>query len=162
MKKYILSMLVYNNPGVLARISILFCRKNFNIDSITSSSTSDKKVSRITFVIFADENSIDYLVSQTENLEETKLSFILEESESIFRELLLLKLKIDKNQITEIKEISEIFGARILDLSTNTMILELTENEKKIDAFLEILEQYQVLEVCRTGITGMKRGLTIS
>ena len=126
MKKYILAMIVYDHPGVLARISSLFCKKGFNIISINTSTTTEKDFTRITFSVLADENSIESLVKQTEKLQEVRKTFILEDDNSLFRELLLLKIKIKEGQIINIKEISEVFGARILDLTYESLILELT------------------------------------
>lgn len=158
MKKYVISLIVYDHPGVLARISSLFCRKGFNIASITTSTTMEEDISRMTFSTFADESSIEQLVNQIKKLEEIKFTFLLEEKTSLFRELLLLKLSTSTEQITEIKEIAEVYGARILDLTFESIILELTGQESKIDGFLDIMRHYQIIEVCRTGITGMERG----
>lgn len=158
MKKYVLAMIVYDHPGVLARISSLFCKKDFNICSITTSTTTEKDMTRITFSVFADENSIESLVKQTEKLQEVRKTFILDDENSLFRELLLLKLKLHDGQIVNIKEISEVFGARILDLTYESLILELTGQEKKIDGFLSIMSNYEIIEACRTGVTGIERG----
>ena len=83
---------------------------------------------------------------------------MLEDDSSLFRELLLLKVKIRDAQVTNVKEIAEVFGARILDLNVDSMILELTGKESKIDAFLNVMKGYEVIESCRTGVTGMERG----
>lgn len=162
MKKYVLAMIVYDHPGVLARISSLFCRKGFNIASITTSSTTEKDISRMTFSVFADEDSVDGLIKQTEKLEEIRKTFILEDETSLFRELLLLKIKLNDGQITNIKEIAEIYGARILDLNFDSLIIELTGQEKKIDGFIDIMSHYEIIETCRTGVTGIERGCNTS
>ncbi len=158
MKKYVLAMIVYDHPGVLARISSLFCKKGFNICSITTSTTTEKEFSRITFSVFASQDSINGLIHQTEKLEEVRKTFILEDDSSLFRELLLLKIRLYDGQITNIKEIAEIYGARTLDLNFESLILELTGQEKKIDGFLDIMSHYEIIEACRTGVTGIERG----
>lgn len=158
MKKYVLVMIVYDHPGVLARISSLFCRKGFNINSITTSTTTEDDISRMTFSVIADQDSVESLIKQTEKLEEVRKTFVLEDDSSLFIELLLLKVKIRDAQVTNVKEIAEVFGARILDLNVDSMILELTGKESKIDAFLNVMKGYEVIESCRTGVTGMERG----
>ena len=158
MKKYVLVMIVYDHPGVLARISSLFCRKGFNINSITTSTTTEDDISRMTFSVIADQDSVESLIKKTEKLEEVRKTFVLEDDSSLFRELLLLKVKIRDAQVTNVKEIAEVFGARILDLNVDSMILELTGKESKIDAFLNVMKGYEVIESCRTGVTGMERG----
>ncbi|WP_028829560.1 acetolactate synthase small subunit [Proteocatella sphenisci] len=158
MKKYVLVMIVYDHPGVLARISSLFCKKGFNINSITTSTTTEDDISRVTFSVLAERDSVEALIKQTEKLEEVRKTFILEEETSLFRELLLLKIKLNQGQVTDVKEIAEIFGARILDLNLDSLILELTGKESKIDAFINVMGNYQVIESCRTGVTGMERG----
>ena len=158
MKKYVLVMIVYDHPGVLARISSLFCRKGFNINSITTSTTTEDDISRMTFSVIADQDSVESLIKQTEKLEEVRKTFVLEDDSSLFRELLLLKVKIRDAQVTNVKGIAEVFGARILDLNVDSMILELTGKESKIDAFLNVMKGYEVIESCRTGVTGMERG----
>ena len=158
MKKYVLVMIVYDHPGVLARISSLFCRKGFNINSITTSTTTEDDISRMTFSVIADQDSVESLIKQKEKLEEVRKTVVLEDDSSLFRELLLLKVKIRDAQVTNVKEIAEVFGARILDLNVDSMILELTGKESKIDAFLNVMKGYEVIESCRTGVTGMERG----
>ena len=158
MKKYVLVMIVYDHPGVLARISSLFCRKGLNINSITTSTTTEDDISRMTFSVIADQDSVESLIKQTEKLEEVRKTFVLEDDSSLFRELLFLKVKIRDAQVTNVKEIAEVFGARILDLNVDSMILELIGKESKIDAFLNVMKGYEVIESCRTGVTGMERG----
>ena len=158
MKKYVLVMIVYDHPGVLARISSLFCRKGFNINSITTSTTTEDDISRMTFSVIADQDSVESLIKQTEKLEEVRKTFVLEDDSSLFRELLLLKVKIRDAQVTNVKEIAEVFGARILDLNVDSMILELTGKESKVDAFLNAMKGYEVIDSCRTGVTGKERG----
>ncbi len=158
MKKEVLSVLVDNHSGVLTRITSLFGRRGFNIDSLTVSTTDDPKISRITLVVQDDETVLDQIMKQTQRLEETKEIFVLEPSKSLRRELLLVKVKADEQSRTAIREIALIYHAKVIDLSKNSMVLELTGEPDKIDAFLEVIASHDIIEMCRTGITALARG----
>lgn len=155
--KTVLSVVVENNSGVLARISSLFGRRGFNIDSLTVSATNDPNISRITIVVGGDEKDIQQIISQTMKLEETKDIYEINSSSAIMRELLLVKMAVDENNLTKIHEIADIYKASIVDLSLESMIIELTGLPHKIDAFLDVIGQYKIIEICRTGITAMDR-----
>ena len=142
-KRRVISLLVDNQSGVLARVSNLFCRRGFNIDSLTVSATNDPAVSRITVTITSDEKALSQLILQTERLE---------------RELLLLKVAADVHNRSELREIASIYKAKIIDFSPDSMVLELTGRPEKVDAFLKILADYKILEQCRTGVTALERG----
>ena len=154
----VISLLVDNSNGVLARISSLFCRRGFNIDSLTVSATNDPAVSRITVTITSDEKALNQLILQTERLEVTRQIFELDPDKSLQRELLLLKVECDNQNRAELREISSIYKAKIIDLSPDSMIFELTGKPDKIDAFLKLMADYQILEQCRTGVTALERG----
>ncbi|MGI6216271.1 MAG: acetolactate synthase small subunit [Coriobacteriales bacterium] len=157
-KRRVISILVENNSGVLARISSLFCRRGFNIDSLTVSATNDPSLSRITVTIFGDEKEMRQLILQTDRIEDTKLVFELDESSSLAVELLLIKVAADVNNRAELHEIVSIYNAKIIDLSPDSMVFELTGASEKIDAFILMLKDYEILEMCRTGVTAMDRG----
>ena len=148
-KRRVISLLVDNQSGVLARVSNLFCRRGFNIDSLTVSATNDPAVSRITVTITSDEKALSQLILQTERLEDEN---------SLERELLLLKVAADVHNRSELREIASIYKAKIIDLSPDSMVLELTGRPEKVDAFLKILTDYKILEQCRTGVTALERG----
>ena len=131
----VISLLVDNTNGVLARISSLFCRRGFNIDSLTVSATNDPAVSRITVTLRGTEQALNQLILQTERLEVTRQIFELDPDKSLQRELLLLKVECDNQNRAELREISSIYKAKIIDLSPDSMIFELTGKPDKIDAF---------------------------
>ena len=154
----VISLLVDNSNGVLARISSLFCRRGFNIDSLTVSATNDPAVSRITVTLRGTEQALNQLILQTERLEVTRQIFELDPDKSLQRELLLLKVECDSQNRAELREISSIYKAKIIDLSPDSMVFELTGRPEKIDAFLKLMSDYQILEQCRTGVTALERG----
>ena len=154
-KRRVISLLVDNQSGVLARVSNLFCRRGFNIDSLTVSATNDPAVSRITVTITSDEKALSQLILQTERLEVTRQVFVLDHENSLEREL---KLAADVHNRSELREIASIYKAKIIDLSPDSMVLELTGRPEKVDAFLKILADYKILEQCRTGVTALERG----
>ena len=154
----VISLLVDNSNGVLARISSLFCRRGFNIDSLTVSATNDPAVSRITVTLRGTEQALNQLILQTERLEVTRQIFELDPDKSLQRELLLLKVECDSQNRAELREISSIYKAKIIDLSPDSMVFELTGRPEKIDAFLKLMADYQILEQCRTGVTALERG----
>ena len=156
-KRRVISLLVDNQSGVLARVSNLFCRRGFNIDSLTVSATNDPAVSRITVTITSDEKALSQLILQTERLEVTRQVFVLDHENSLEREL-LLKVAADVHNRSELREIAGIYKAKIIDLSPDSMVLELTGRPEKVDAFLKILADYKILEQCRTGVTALERG----
>ena len=157
-KRRVISLLVDNQSGVLARVSNLFCRRGFNIDSLTVSATNDPTVSRITVTITSDEKALNQLILQTERLEVTRQVFVLDHENALERELLLLKVEADVNNRTELREIASIYKAKIIDLSPDSMIFELIGKPEKIDAFLKMFQDYHILEQCRTGVTALERG----
>ena len=157
-KRRVISLLVDNQSGVLARVSNLFCRRGFNIDSLTVSATNDAAVSRITVTITSDEKALQQLILQTERLEVTRQVFVLDGEKSLERELLLLKVASDVHNRSELREIASIYKAKIIDLSPDSMVFELIGKPDKIDAFLKMFADYKILEQCRTGVTALERG----
>ena len=158
MAKEVISILVDNHSGVLTRISSLFGRRGFNIDSLTVSATDKPEVSRITIVVNDDEKVLKQIILQTARLEETRNIFVLNPANSLYRELLLLKVAADNSNRSELREIGGIYKAKIIDLSPGSMVFELTGEPDKIDAFLKMMEDFEILEMCRTGITAIERG----
>ena len=157
-KRRVISLLVDNQSGVLARVSNLFCRRGFNIDSLTVSATNDPAVSRITVTITSDEKALSQLILQTERLEVTRQVFVLDKDKTLQRELLLLKVASDVHNRAELREIANIYKAKIIDLSPDSMVFELIGKPDKIDAFLTMFKGYNILELCRTGVTALERG----
>ena len=157
-QRRVISLLVDNQSGVLARVSNLFCRRGFNIDSLTVSATNDPTVSRITVTVSGTEKELNQLILQTERLEVTRQVFVLDSENALERELLLLKVRADVHSRTELREIGSIYKAKIIDLSPDSMVFELTGKPDKIDAFLTMFKGYEILELCRTGVTALERG----
>ena len=157
-QRKVVSLLVDNQAGVLTRISSLFTRRGFNIDSLTVSATNDPAISRITVTVYGDRRRLDQLMLQTERLEVTHQVFVLDDRNTLQRELLLLKVAANVSNRAELQEIANIYKAKIIDLSPDSMIFELTGKPEKIDAFLRMFEGYSILEQCRTGVTALERG----
>ena len=157
-QRKVVSLLVDNQAGVLTRISSLFTRRGFNIDSLTVSATNDPAISRITVTVFGDRRRLEQLLLQTERLEVTHQVFVLDDRNTLQRELLRLKVAANVSNRAELQEIANIYKAKIIDLSPDSMIFELTGKPEKIDAFLRMFEGYTILEQCRTGVTALERG----
>ena len=156
-KRRVISLLVDNQSGVLARVSNLFCRRGFNIDSLTVSATNDPTVSRITVAVSGTEKELNQLILQTERLEVTRQVFVLNHENALEREL-LLKVAADVHNRAELREVGSIYKAKIIDLSPDSMVFELIGKPEKIDAFLKMFADYTILELCRTGVTALERG----
>lgn len=156
LKKEIVSVLVLNQANVLTRVVSLFGRRGFNIDSLTVSATNDPALSRITIAFSATEQSLQQIITQTEKLEVVKDIFVLNDEFSLYRELLLLKIKAGADQRAGVKQIVDVYRGKIVDLSRDSMIIELTGTPQKLDGFMDVISEYNVVEVCRTGITGIE------
>ena len=161
MKRIVLSLLVDNNPGVLARVASLFSRRGYNIDSITAGETNDPKYTRITVTVRGDNQILEQIRNQINKLEEVRKIIELDNEQSVCRELELVKDLADKKEKQEIIAITDIFRAKIVDVSTNSLMIELTGTQNKLDAFLNLLEDFEVIEMVRTGLTGLERGTNI-
>ncbi len=153
----VFSMLVTNEAGVAARLTSLYARRGYNIDSFTASPTNDPKLTRITLVLTGDDRKFNQIFTQTAKQEFVKSISLMEEAD-LYRELLLLKIKASKKERSEIKEIVDIDRGRIVDLSNRSLIVEVTGESAKIDGFMNMMSNYELVDVCRTGITGLKRG----
>jgi len=152
------SLLVDNNPSVLSRISGLFSRRGYNIDSITAGVTADPKYTRITIVSSGDELVLSQIERQVRKLEDVREIKVLSPENSVFRELIMVKIKADADQRTEIISLADIFRANIVDVKQESVVIEMTGNQQKLEAFLSLLDGYEILEIARTGITGLSRG----
>ena len=161
MKQMVLSLLVDNNPGVLARVASLFSRRGYNIDSLTAGVTTNPKYPRITVAVSGDDQILQQIRNQIAKLEEVRKIIILDDKESVCRELVLVKVMADKKEKQEIIAIADVFRAKIVDVAMNSVMIELTGNQNKLDAFLNIMSDFEVLEMVRTGITGLGRGMSV-
>ena len=158
MRKQVFSLLVNNNAGLLSRVAGLFSRRGYNIDSITSGVTADARVSRITVVASGDEQSLSQIKKQLAKLEDVLDIKVLEDGKSVCRELIMVKVRANAAQRTEIISLADIFRAKIVDVETDSLMLEMTGTQSKVEAFLDLVSPYEVLELARTGITGLSRG----
>lgn len=158
MHRKVFQLLVDNTSGVLSRISGLFSRRGYNIESITAGVTADPRFTRITIVASGDDEILDQIEKQVAKLVDVRDIKELEPDNSVYRELALVKVRINADQRQGVISIADIFRAKIIDVASDSLIVELTGNQAKIDAFLNLLEGYEILELARTGIAGLGRG----
>lgn len=158
MRKQVYSLLVDNNPGVLSRIAGLFSRRGYSIDSITAGMTADSRFTRITVVATGDELILEQIEKQVRKLVDVREIKVLKNDESVYRELMLVKVRTNAQQRSEVISVADIFRAKIVDVESESLMIELTGNQSKLEAFLNLLDGYEILELARTGITGLSRG----
>lgn len=159
MKKRVIQLLADNTSGVLSRISGLFSRRGYNIESITAGVTANPKYSRITIVTSGDDDVLNQIEKQVAKLIDVRDVKVLQPSESVYRELALIKIKASTSERQGVLSIADIFRAKIIDVGKESLIIEMTGTQDKIDAFLSLLEGYEILELARTGIAGLGRGI---
>ncbi len=158
MHKKVLQLLVDNTSGVLSRISGLFSRRGYNIESITAGVTADPRYTRITIVTSGDDEILDQIEKQVAKLVDVRDIKELKPNESVYRELAMIKVKASPDERQGVISVVDIFRAKIVDVSKDGLIIELTGNQDKIDAFISLLDGYEILELARTGIAGLGRG----
>lgn len=158
MNKYILSVLVENHSGVLSKISGLFTRRGYNIDSLTVSITEDPSISRMTIVVGGDEEITEQIVKQLNKLVDVIKILELNPEKSISRELALIKVIAEQSTRSLIKETVNIFRGNIVDMDAKSMVIEITGDEKKVSAFTELMKPYGIKEIVRTGLAVLQRG----
>lgn len=158
MRKMVLSILVDNTAGVLSRVAGLFSRRGYNIDSLTVGETQDSKFSRMTVVVNGDDQILEQIEKQLSKLEDVREIKELVSNESVCRELILIKVAPNVKDRQSVTAIADIFRAKIVDVAKTSLMIELTGNQEKIDAFINLLEEYDIKELVRTGITGLPRG----
>lgn len=156
--KHTLAVLVENRPGVLTHISGLISRRAFNIESIAAGYTEEPDTTRITVVVQADEMELEQVVNQLSKLVDVIKISNLTAIDSIHRELAMIKVKASPETRSDIVDIVDIFRAKIVDVNRETMVIELTGEETKIDAFCEVLKDYGIIEIVRTGKIALSRG----
>lgn len=158
MRKKVFQLLVDNTSGVLSRISGLFSRRGYNIESITAGVTADPRFTRITIVASGDDEILDQIEKQVAKLVDVRDIKELAPDNSVYRELALIKVKTSREERQGVIAVADIFRAKIIDVASDSLIVELTGNQDKIDAFINLLEGYEILELARTGIAGLGRG----
>ncbi|MDU1031970.1 acetolactate synthase small subunit [Clostridium paraputrificum] len=157
-QRHVLSVLVQNSSGVLSRVSGLFSRRGYNIDSLTVGRTEDEKISRMTIAIVGDNDTLEQVKKQLDKLEDVIKVIDLKNGNSMYRELVLIKVKADAEKRAAINEIVTIFRSKIIDVSVDTLTIELTGDESKISALIKLMEEYGIQELVRTGVTALERG----
>ena len=158
MEKHVLSVLVKNSTGVLSRISGLFSRRGYNIESLTVGSTEDSSISRMTITLMADNDVLEQVKKQLDKLEDVIRVVNFKANECVYRELVLIKVKASAENRSAINETVKIFRSKIIDISTDTLTIELTGDEDKISALINLMREYGIEEVARTGVTALQRG----
>ena len=155
---YVIGVLVANISGVLSRVSGMFTRRGFNIDSLTVGETESAGFSRITIAFHGDDDMKERIVTQLEKLHDVKEVEVLDQHETVIRELLLLKVRNTPETRQDIMTAVEIFRSKIVDYTTTALVCELTGETAKIDAFIDLMKGYGIMEMCRTGIVAVERG----
>jgi acetolactate synthase-1/3 small subunit len=154
----VLSILVDNTAGVLSRVSGMFSRRGYNIDSLTVGETENPAISRMTVAVTGDDAILEQIEKQVGKLEDVREIKELLDGASVCRELILIRVKANREERTAINAIVDIFRANIVDVSTYSLMVELTGNQAKLSAFINLLDGYEIMEFVRTGITGLERG----
>ena len=157
--RHTISALVENKFGVLARVAGMFSGRGFNIDTLNVGPTHDPLYSRITITVLAEGDQLDQAIKQLDKLINViEVTHFDDRSAFVARELVMLKLKADSSTRSAIIEIADIFRAKIVDVSTDSIIIECTGNENKIRAFMELITPFGILEMARTGMVALPRG----
>jgi len=156
--KHILSVTVTNHPGVLNRITGLFSRRNFNIDSLNVGETEDPRYSRMTIVVNGDDRTLEQVKKQLHKQIDVIKITDLDQSNMVDRDLALIRVNCTRKQRTEIIQIADTFRAKVVDLSTDSIMIEATGTENKIEALIEILKDFGIKDIVRTGIVALSRG----
>ena len=157
MKTKVLSLLVDNTSGVLSRVSGMFSRRGYNIDSLSVGVTENPKYSRMTVAVRGDDRILTQIKNQLNKLEDVVEVIELEDGASVCRELVLVKVKANQTERQSIIAITDVFRAKIVDVSPETIMIEITGNNTKIDAFIGLLDGFEIQELVRTGLTGLAR-----
>ncbi|MCR4744449.1 MAG: acetolactate synthase small subunit [Lachnospiraceae bacterium] len=157
-QKKVFQLLVDNTSGVLSRIAGLFSRRGYNIHSITAGVTADPRFTRITIVTDGDDEILEQIEKQLRKLVDVRDIRELEPDNSVYRELCMIKIEADASKRQGIISIADIFRAKIIDVSADSLMIEMTGNQSKIEAFISLLNDYKILEIARTGIAGLQRG----
>ena len=156
--RIVLSLLVDNTAGVLARVAGLFSRRGYNIESLTVGVTADPRYSRMTVVSLGDQTVLEQIKNQLNKLEDVRDIKELQPDRSVYRELMMVKVRANAADRQSVSAISSIFRATIVDVGKDSLTVMLTGDQSKLDALINLLEDYEILELARTGLTGLERG----
>ena len=156
-KKFVIAIYVDNHFGVLMRVASLFTRRGFNIDALTVGETESPEYSRITICMSGDGYAREQMINQLRKQVNVKKVEVLEDT-AIRRELMLIKIRNEGASRSDIMTVVDVFRAKVIDYTNGEMCIEVTGEPSKIDAFVEIMKPYGILEMCRTGIVALERG----
>jgi acetolactate synthase-1/3 small subunit len=161
MKKHQILMMMKDRPGILSKVTGLFSKRGFNIDGITCGVSEDKEYFRMTITIIGDRDFVEQVRKQVAKLIDVKEVEILGEENVVKRELTLLKVNSNSENRLEIIKIAEIYRAKIIDISHEALIIELTGDSNKVEGLISVMDKFGILEVTRTGISAMHRGIKL-
>ncbi|MCR5705463.1 MAG: acetolactate synthase small subunit [Acholeplasmatales bacterium] len=156
--RHVLSILVRNQSGVLSRITGLFSRRGYNIDSLTVGVTEDPNLSRMTVCVHTDDETVVQIKNQVRKLYDVLKVEELSPSDAVIREIVMIKIKASSDDRAEVIGICDIFRANIVDVAPESLVAQITGDEAKLDAFVSMLEPFGIKEIVRTGLTALKRG----
>ena len=157
--RHVLSALVHNQPGVLAHVSGMLASRGFNIDSLAVGETEDANLSRMTFVVHGDDNTLDQVRKQLDKIVTIVRVDDISSENFVERDLMLIKVKAPPEKRVEISQLVDMFRARVVDIGPDTMMVELAGQENKVEAFIDLMRPYAILELARTGRIALVRGL---
>ncbi|GAU78404.1 acetolactate synthase small subunit [Fusibacter sp. 3D3] len=157
MNLYVLSVIVENEPGILSRVAGLFSRRGYNIKSLSVGETEDPKISRMTIVVSGDRQIVEQIKKQLQKLIDVIKITELEPDTSVYRELALVKVMVNEQNRPSILEVVDIFRGKVIDIAKESLTVELTGDQDKINAFVDMMKVYGVSEMARTGLTGLAR-----
>ncbi len=157
MKEYVVSVIVENEPGILSRVAGLFSRRGYNIISLSVGETDTPKISRMTIVVSGDHQIVEQIKKQLQKLIDVITVEELQPETSVFRELALIKVAVTDQTRPSILEVVEVFRGKVIDIATESLTIELTGDQGKISAFVNLMNQYGVKEMARTGLTALTR-----
>jgi acetolactate synthase I/III small subunit len=158
MQRHTLSVLVEDKPGVLARVASLFSRRGYNIQSLAVGATEQKNLSRMTIVVSVDEHPLEQITKQLNKLVNVIKIVEQDEDNSVSRELMLVKVRTDATTRSQVIEAVNLFRAKVVDVSTESLTIEATGTPEKLEAFLRVLEPYGIREIVQSGVVSLSRG----
>jgi len=156
--RHIISILIENESGALSRVSGLFSARGYNIESLSVAPTEDASLSRMTLVTTGNDNEVEQITKQLNKLVDVVKLVDLSEGEHIEREMMLIKVRAEKGMRDEMKRLCEIFRGKIIDVTENSFVIEMTGDSAKLDAFINAISDDYIVEVVRTGVSGIARG----
>ncbi|MBQ9941044.1 MAG: acetolactate synthase small subunit [Clostridia bacterium] len=161
MKRFVIAIYIENKYGALTRVTSMFMRRGFNIDSLTVGETDDPAFSRITITLKGDEYSREQLINQLKKLHNVKKVKLLDNDSTVERELMLIKIKNTPQNRNEVVAVSDIYRAKIVDYNNDSICVEITGEPSKINAFIDVMQPLGIVETCRTGVVALERGYNI-